>query len=71
MQPAHRGQGIAKALLQRLGQLAVARGCGRFEWSVLDWNANAIAFYERMGATVLPDWRICRVTGEALGALAA
>jgi RimJ/RimL family protein N-acetyltransferase len=52
-------------LLQRLGQLAVERGCGRFEWSVLDWNANAIAFYERMGATVLPDWRICRVTGGA------
>mgnify|MGYP003347470093 CR=1 FL=1 len=71
VQPAHRGQGIAKALLQRLGQLAVARGCGRFEWSVLDWNANAIAFYERMGATVLPDWRICRVTGAALSALAA
>ena len=61
----------AKALLQRLGQLAVERGCGRFEWSVLDWNANAIAFYERMGATVLPDWRICRVTGPALSALAA
>ena len=71
VQPAHRGQGIAKALLQRLGQLAVERGCGRFEWSVLDWNANAIAFYERMGATVLPDWRICRVTGPALSALAA
>ncbi|MCO5976319.1 GNAT family N-acetyltransferase [Ideonella oryzae] len=71
VQPTHRGQGIAKALLQRLGQLAVARGCGRFEWSVLDWNANAIAFYERMGATVLPDWRICRVTGAALSALAA
>jgi len=71
VQPAHRGQGIAKALLQRLGQLAVARGCGRFEWSVLDWNANAIAFYQRMGATVLPDWRICRVTGAALSALAA
>lgn len=44
----------------------MARGCGRFEWSVLDWNANAIAFYEGMGATVLPDWRICRVTGDAL-----
>lgn len=71
VQPAHRGQGLAKALLQRLGQLAVERGCGRFEWSVLDWNANAIAFYERMGATVLPDWRICRVTGAALSALAA
>jgi RimJ/RimL family protein N-acetyltransferase len=49
----------------------VERGYGRFEWSVLDWNANAIRFYERMGATVMPDWRICRVTGEALAKLAA
>jgi GNAT superfamily N-acetyltransferase len=66
VQPAQRGAGIGKALLQRLGALAVQRGCGRFEWSVLDWNAHAIRFYERMGASVLPDWRICRVTGEAL-----
>ncbi|MBL8362962.1 MAG: GNAT family N-acetyltransferase [Rubrivivax sp.] len=68
VQPAYRGHGIGKALLQHLGALAVARGCGRFEWSVLDWNRNAIEFYERMGATVMPDWRICRVTGEALAA---
>jgi RimJ/RimL family protein N-acetyltransferase len=47
----------------------VERGCGRFEWSVLDWNENAIRFYEKMGATVMPDWRICRVTGEALASL--
>jgi GNAT superfamily N-acetyltransferase len=66
VQPAHRGRGLGKALLEHLGALAVERGCGRFEWSVLDWNANAIAFYEKMGATVMPDWRICRVTGEAL-----
>jgi GNAT superfamily N-acetyltransferase len=66
VQPAHRGSGIGKGLLQRLGALAVQRGCGRFEWSVLDWNANAIRFYERMGATVMPEWRICRVTGAAL-----
>lgn len=66
VQPAHRGLGLGKALLQRLGQLAVERGCGRFEWSVLDWNTNAIGFYESMGATVLPDWRICRLTGDAL-----
>jgi RimJ/RimL family protein N-acetyltransferase len=46
----------------------VASGCGRFEWSVLDWNADAIAFYEKMGAQVLPEWRICRVTGAALEA---
>jgi hypothetical protein len=68
VQPAFRGLGLGKALLQHLGALAVERGCGRFEWSVLDWNATAIAFYERMGATVLPDWRICRVTGPALAA---
>ena len=66
VQPDHRGQGVGKALLQHLGALAVARGCGRFEWSVLDWNENAIEFYEKMGATVMPDWRICRVTGSAL-----
>jgi hypothetical protein len=68
VQPAFRGRGIGRALLQHLGALAVERGCGRFEWSVLDWNANAIAFYEKMGATVMPDWRICRVTGPALSA---
>ena len=66
VQPAHRGTGLGKALLQHLGSLAVARGCGRFEWSVLDWNENAISFYESMGATVLPDWRICRLAGDAL-----
>ncbi|MBK8863900.1 MAG: GNAT family N-acetyltransferase [Betaproteobacteria bacterium] len=66
VQPAHRGTGLGKALLHHLGGLAVARGCGRFEWSVLDWNENAIRFYESMGATVLPDWRICRLTGNAL-----
>lgn len=68
VQPAHRGMGLGRALLQHLGALAVARGHGRFEWSVLDWNANAIAFYEKMGATVMPDWRICRVAGPALAA---
>ncbi len=70
VQPAWRRLGLGKALLRRLGRLAVERGCGRFEWSVLDWNANAIGFYQRMGATVLPDWRICRVTGDALAAFA-
>ena len=66
VQPAHRRTGLGKALLEHLGALAVERGYGRFEWSVLDWNENAIRFYQRMGATVMPDWRICRVTGEAL-----
>ncbi len=70
VQPAARRLGLGRRLLGRLAQLAVERDCGRFEWSVLDWNANAIAFYERMGARVMPDWRICRVTGPALHALA-
>jgi GNAT superfamily N-acetyltransferase len=68
VQPVHRSAGLGKALLQHLGALAVERGCGRFEWSVLDWNENAIRFYEKMGATVMPDWRICRVAGDALAA---
>jgi GNAT superfamily N-acetyltransferase len=71
VEPEQRGEGIGEALLTRLAQLAVSRGCGRFEWSVLDWNENAIRFYERMGATVMPDWRICRVAGSALAAFAA
>jgi GNAT superfamily N-acetyltransferase len=68
--PEFRRQGIGQVLLAHLAQLALERGCGRFEWSVLDWNESAIKFYERMGATVLPDWRICRVTGEGLVKLA-
>jgi len=70
VQPAYRGAGIGKALLSHLGALAVVRGYGRFEWSVLDWNEHAIRFYQKMGATVMPDWRICRVSGEALLAFA-
>ncbi len=66
VQPAFRSLGLGKALLEHLGALAVERDCGRFEWSVLDWNQSAIDFYERMGASVMPDWRICRLTGEAL-----
>jgi len=66
VQPAHRGTGLGKALLSHLGALAVERDCGRFEWSVLDWNQRAIDFYEKMGATVMPDWRICRLTGDKL-----
>jgi len=66
VQPAHRGIGLGKALLGHLARLAAERGCGRFEWSVLDWNADAIAFYQGLGATVMPDWRICRISGEAL-----
>jgi GNAT superfamily N-acetyltransferase len=66
VQPAHRGAGVGRALLAHLAGLANQRGYGRFEWSVLDWNVDAIRFYERMGATLMPEWRICRVSGEAL-----
>ncbi len=62
----HRRRGIGEALLRRVGQLAAERHCGRFEWSVLDWNEDAIRFYEKMGASVMPDWRICRISGEGL-----
>lgn len=70
VEPAWRGHGIGKAMLRYLAALAVARGCGRFEWSVLDWNEPSIQFYRAMGADVMPDWRICRVTGKALDSLA-
>jgi GNAT superfamily N-acetyltransferase len=68
--PEFRGRGIGKSLIVYLAQLAVDRDCGRLEWSVLDWNELAIGFYKRMGADVLPDWRICRVAGESLASLA-
>ncbi len=71
VEPDHRGAGYGRALLIHLAGLAVARGCGRFEWSVLDWNVDAQAFYESLGASVLPDWRITRVAGDALQRLAA
>ena len=66
VRPTQRSQGLGRAMLEHLGRLAVERGCGRFEWSVLDWNERAIGFYQAMGATVMPDWRICRVAGESL-----
>ena len=71
VQPAFRRRGYGRALLVHLARIAVERGCGRFEWAVLDWNASAIGFYESLGASVLPDWRITRVTGSALERLAA
>jgi len=71
VRPEHRGQGCGKALLAALAHIAKERGCGRFEWSVLDWNVSAQQFYESLGATVLPDWRIVRMTGPALERLAA
>jgi GNAT superfamily N-acetyltransferase len=66
----HRGKGYGTQLLKRLAQIAVERNCGRFEWSVLDWNEPAIQFYKSMGADILPDWRICRLTGDTLTAMA-
>ena len=68
--PAHRGKGLGRDLLIQLAGMARDRGCGRFEWSVLDWNTPAIGFYEALGAKVLPEWRIVRVVGPALDALA-
>lgn len=71
VRPEHRGAGVGQALLTRLAALALERQCGRLEWSVLDWNENAIRFYERLGARAMSDWTVYRVTGEALSALAA
>ena len=71
VQPAFRRRGYGRALLVHLARIAVERGCGRFEWAVLDWNTPAIGFYKSLGATILPDWRISRVTGPALEKLAA
>jgi GNAT superfamily N-acetyltransferase len=66
----HRGKGYGTRMLKRLAQIAVERNCGRFEWSVLDWNEPAITLYKAMGAAILPEWRICRVTGDSLASLA-
>lgn len=66
VEPAHRGKGTGKALLKAVARIAVERGCGRFEWSVLDWNEPAIGFYKSLGARPMDDWTIMRVTGEAL-----
>lgn len=68
--PAARGKGVGTALLRHLAGLAVERDCGRFEWAVLDWNADAIAFYRQMGAVGLEDWTVQRVDGDALRQLA-
>jgi GNAT superfamily N-acetyltransferase len=70
VKPAMRGRGIGRALLAALAAIACERRCGRLEWAVLDWNAPAIGFYEGLGATLMPDWRLARVTGDALAAMA-
>lgn len=61
-----RRRGYGRALIRYLARKALEEGCGRFDWSVLDWNQPAIDFYERLGAEVMPDWRICRLSGDAL-----
>ena len=68
---AHRRRGIGRLLLGHVAGLAVERGCGRLEWSVLDWNAPALAFYRRLGAVAMDEWTIHRMTGDALRALVA
>jgi GNAT superfamily N-acetyltransferase len=67
--PEHRGGGIGRGLLKELARLAVERECGRLEWAVLDWNRDAIGFYERVGARPNSEWTVYRLTGEALSAL--
>jgi GNAT superfamily N-acetyltransferase len=69
--PSLRGKGIGRALLTRLGQIAVDEGCPRLEWDVLEWNTPAIAVYERIGAHMLTTWRIMRLSGQPLHTLAA
>ncbi len=69
--PEHRGRGHGKGLLAQLAKLAVERNCGRFEWMVLDWNTPAIQFYESLGAALAPEWKLCRMTGDALQRFAA
>ena len=64
--PEHRGRGIGLSLLRAVAAEAVGRGCPRLDWNVLDWNVSAIGFYEKQGARLLNDWRICRLEGEAL-----
>ena len=66
----HRGKGIGKALLAHLAKIAVERKCGRLEWAVLDWNVDAIGFYQRLGAKPNAEWTVYRLTGDALTRLA-
>lgn len=71
VRPAARGRGVGKRLLQWLAAHALERNCGRLEWAVLDWNADAIAFYLKLGASLKDEWKTCRVAGAALETLAA
>src|SRR5271170_8320438 len=71
VRPPFRGRGIGKALLIKVAEVAVANQCARFQWDVLDWNQTAIDFYHSLGAMFMSEWRIMRVSGDALTALAA
>lgn len=71
VKPEMRGKGFGKVMLSYLAKLAKERGCGRFEWWVLDWNEPALGFYKKLGAAPMNDWTVYRVTGEALDKLAA
>ncbi len=68
--PRFRGNGVGRSLLQSLAAVALSRGCARMEWAVLDWNTPAFRFYQQCGAVRMDDWVLCRITGEALRALA-
>jgi len=70
VRPEHRRRGFGRAMLLHVARIAAERKCGRFEWSVLDWNEPAIFFYETLGATIMHEWKLVRVTGEALAKLA-
>jgi GNAT superfamily N-acetyltransferase len=70
VEPGHRGSGIGKALLRRLARLAAERDCGRLEWRVLDWNEPSIAFYKSLGAQLMPEWILVRMTEGELAAFA-
>jgi GNAT superfamily N-acetyltransferase len=69
VEPEHRGKGYGKALLTHLARIAVDRGCGRMEWSVLDWNTPSIGFYKGLGAVPMDEWTVFRLTGDALARL--
>ena len=71
VRPEHRGAGLGKALMVELARIAVERGCGRFEWSVLDWNQPSIDFYRSLGAVGMDEWTVQRVSGDALQRLAS
>ena len=71
IRPEHRGKGYGKATLQKLAQVAVERGCGRLEWSCLDWNKPSISFYLSLGAEPMEEWTVYRLSGEKLSRMAA